>query len=631
MADNSMIHPWPYLKDLFEMKEVSGSSVRLQCLLCLPKIVEVAAYISSPSNLKKHMMRKHPNQLEKYTRLTSAVQKRKKESDHTSGSTSKQLKIETIASPFMLVSQPTVDKAVMKYIIEGLQPFSVVELPAFRDLIHDLQPDSTILSRPALQRKISDAAKSMRKNLIDLMSEVQYVTTTADCWTVRRRSFIGVTAHWIDLKSLERRSAALACRHLKGSPTFDVLATALTDIHSEYQISEKIVRTTTDNGSNFLKACKLFGNKNQRDTEEGSQEPEEETDEEENEVEFHKIADVLDTDNGLEYNLPKHHRCACHLLNLVSSLDVVQAESNDTYKKLARSTFAKCQALWDKTGRSVTGAAMVKAECKLQFIWPSQTRWNSMFMAAERVLRILNEEGEGAIRNVFEALKINMLSPAELAFLSEYAMVMGPVEKALNILQAETSTQMGWLLPTLYQLDSKLERLKVSSKFCKPLVEALQCGIKKRFGEMFEDPELIAAAILLPKFKTAWTKDDAVIRKGLAYITQQMDLLLDPVEQHNGSSDEEDFFASIKLSCTNEIAGQLDRYLSCSADSMDLLWSFPTIREVSIRANTPLPASAACERLFSIAGHLFCPRRARLDSDNFENQLLLKLNKHFCH
>ena len=43
----------------------------------------------------------------------------------------------------------------------------------------------------------------------------------------------------------------------------------------------------------------------------------------------------------------------------------------------------------------------------------------------------------------------------------------------------------------------------------------------------------------------------------------------------------------------------------------------------------PLPALAACERLYSIAGLVFSPKRARLNAVNFENQLLLRINRRF--
>jgi len=62
---------------------------------------------------------------------------------------------------------------------------------------------------------------------------------------------------------------------------------------------------------------------------------------------------------------------------------------------------------------------------------------------------------------------------------------------------------------------------------------------------------------------------------------------------------------------------------------MDVLKSFPAVCNLSLKLNTPLPASAACERLFSTAGLILRPKRARLDSKNFKNQLLLRLNKRF--
>lgn len=48
----------------------------------------------------------------------------------------------------------------------------------------------------------------------------------------------------------------------------------------------------------------------------------------------------------------------------------------------------------------------------------------------------------------------------ELAFLAEYAKTMSPVAKALDVLQGETSVQMGWLVPTITLLRTKLQQLK---------------------------------------------------------------------------------------------------------------------------------------------------------------------------
>ncbi len=42
----------------------------------------------------------------------------------------------------------------------------------------------------------------------------------------------------------------------------------MTDIHAEYEISLKVVRTTTDNVSNFVKAFRVFGQQDENNNEE---------------------------------------------------------------------------------------------------------------------------------------------------------------------------------------------------------------------------------------------------------------------------------------------------------------------------------------------------------------------------
>ncbi|RXN37324.1 zinc finger BED domain-containing 1-like protein [Labeo rohita] len=102
---------------------------------------------------------------------------------------------------------------------------------------------------------------------------------------------------------------------------------------------------------------------------------------------------------------------------------------------------------------------------------------------------------------------------------------MKPLVTALNILQSETNTHLGWLLPVVFQLEAKLSRLETTSKMCLPLIRAVQDGIEKRFGGMIKDPELIAAAILLPKFKTTWTERADIIEAAAGNAFSQAALL----------------------------------------------------------------------------------------------------------
>ncbi|XP_039649466.1 uncharacterized protein LOC120554574 [Perca fluviatilis] len=200
----------------------------------------------------------------------------------------------------------------------------------------------------------------------------------------------------------------------------------------------------------------------------------------------------------------------------------------------------------------------------------------------ERIVRILKEQGEGAITAVCSTLKIPMFTPVELGFLAEYTKTMSPFAKALDVLQGEANVQMGWLVPTITLL------------------------------------------------QTCWTSDECVLKLGLDYIKSH---LKEQVVVNEGGdtyhSSEEDFFSAIKQSSSQENTKQLETYLGCPGDTTDVLKSFPAVCCLSLRLNTALPASAACERLFSTAGLIFTPKRARVDSKNFENQLLLKLNKGF--
>ena len=168
-------------------------------------------------------------------------------------------------------------------------------------------------------------------------------------------SYLGVTAHWINPDNFKRESAALAFRRLTGSHTYQLLAEQLKSVHSEYGINSKVTKTTTDNGSNCVKAFTVFA-----------------PSEDELDTSTTEVENILSTEDDLE--LPAHQRCATHSLNLVSTSDAAAAETNSQYKKMSRTTFSKCQALWNKVGRAVQSKEIVDQESTLQVIRPCSTR-----------------------------------------------------------------------------------------------------------------------------------------------------------------------------------------------------------------------------------------------------------------
>lgn len=103
----------------------------------------------------------------------------------------------------------------------------------------------------------------MKNKLKMLIKEALYVCLTADVWSHMRKSYLGVSIHFIaNDNAWTRKSYILAFRLLSKRHTFDYLAETLVDIFKEYDLPiEKITHIVTDGGSNFCKAFREFGKK----------------------------------------------------------------------------------------------------------------------------------------------------------------------------------------------------------------------------------------------------------------------------------------------------------------------------------------------------------------------------------
>lgn len=138
------------------------------------------------------------------------------------------------------------------------------------------------------------------------------------------------------------------------------------DIHKEFAIQNKVTKTTTDNGSNFVKAFRIYANTSSED--------------EQDEIEAVPLTSILNDDQGSDLiSLPQHHRCCAHVLNLISTKDAEKAEVDIRYKKLWRSTFAKLQAIWNKQNQSTVHADFINNALGKYLIIPNATRWNSLY------------------------------------------------------------------------------------------------------------------------------------------------------------------------------------------------------------------------------------------------------------
>jgi len=68
-------------------------------------------------------------------------------------------------------------------------------------------------------------------------------------------------------------------------------------------------------------------------------------------VDVHSALSEGEWQSDGEFSLPSHQRCACHTINLKATTDANKAQNDPQYKKVCRSTLARCNALWNKYQR----------------------------------------------------------------------------------------------------------------------------------------------------------------------------------------------------------------------------------------------------------------------------------------
>ncbi|KAK0042949.1 hypothetical protein Bpfe_027613 [Biomphalaria pfeifferi] len=264
-------HAVPAILDgkFFAIVKNENGSVKAKCCLCSNERI-LSGSLNATSNFLKHLRTVHKDCLEDYNNYrnevaasSSSVRERKRKTVAAPSAVSlKHARQQTIEQTVRGSSQAAADQLITKYIVMGMRPQTTVEEPEFKALVAGLCKMNTevvVMSRRTLGRRLNEMELQMIEKLKQVLSEQTFVCTTADIWSSNRRSFLGATSHWINISSLSRESAALACRRFPGSHTYDRIAELLYDVHENFGISNKVCLTVTDNGSNFVKAFEQFG------------------------------------------------------------------------------------------------------------------------------------------------------------------------------------------------------------------------------------------------------------------------------------------------------------------------------------------------------------------------------------
>lgn len=670
--------PWPFLDQWVRYKKMVGNSYVFDCLPCLPKTTELKVSKSTKANLKSHFRRMHPATAIKFDEACAANQgtggrtrRRSDQSDDDSSSTSKKTRHMSIVETFGTVPQGSgvlqsaIDKTIVRFVVDNMLPLQTVDSQSFKDMVHTLNPSEEVPSRRTLGRRIIKIYEEMKESLTSNLEQVQWVGTTADCWSTNKKGYLGMTVHWLDPITRDRKMAVLACKRIMGSHTHDVLGQVMENIHSQFGIEAKVTMTTTDNAANFQKAFVQFSSdfnvhqKEEACVPKAEDEPADAHLEEliANPEESHENVDVEfitidDMEEDSIIKLPRHHMCAAHMLNLVASADIENHMPGE-FKKVYRSTIAKAQALWNKQGTSTVFAdSLYKAINRLLTV-PTKTGWNSLYDSLVVLNKVLADKKEQLLRCMNQQRNLTVFVQKDIDFMLEYAKVMAPVASALDHIQGEKQCYLGCLIPTIIVTKKKLVALRTSGnlRFCEPLAKALLAAMERRFAATLEDEECLLATAFHPKFRLKWMgtfvsgSEERTVKKSeiqsLMETKVEEYLLRSERKTENTSSSEEleagDYYASI----CDEDTGCHSKSTKSRAAHIVKTWlegkgtesladpafnSESVLINLFLRYNTAMPSSAAVERLFSLGKDIMRAKRSCLSDDNMNMLMFTKAN-----
>lgn len=348
--------------------------------------------------------------------------------------------------------------------------------------------------------------------------------------------------------------------------------------------------------------------------------------------------------------LPEHQRCASHTLNLICTNDIKQVYTknpNSSYSRLHHSALGKCSAIWNLTARSPKACEIYQKIAQRSPTSPCQTRWNSTFDCLENLLKV-----KDSLNNICIALDLPKFKEAEFEFLSEYLEMLRPFAEALDHLQGSKNTFYGELIPQLFRIKKVFKSYQSRHfKFCSSLANVLLENLQRRFQEYFDLSSTVNDAILAsithPFFKLRWVPKEHKDRLKQMLITEveirsksrQKQNSQNRSEKELRAGDSKDMTSSYFLfedssdssdsdaiTVHNALQLQALQYLQNENTDLSILHQYPDIKELFKKYNTPLPSSAAVERLFSYAGMIMTPKRRCMTDENFEMLLLIKAN-----
>ncbi|CAI2193314.1 4593_t:CDS:2, partial [Funneliformis geosporum] len=157
--------------------------------------------------------------------------------------------------------QHIADRKLTKWILHSTKPIETVNDSFLEDFLCYLNPNYKLPNEKNLKLLIHqsyDWTESTMREL--LMSEAKYISFTTDLWTSRaKQGYIGVTASFMD-SDFKIYDILLELKYLPYPHKAEHIRDALQTVMRTWNLQEKLIAITTDNGPNMVKAMSYFNN-----------------------------------------------------------------------------------------------------------------------------------------------------------------------------------------------------------------------------------------------------------------------------------------------------------------------------------------------------------------------------------
>lgn len=362
------------------------------------------------------------------------------------------------------------------------------------------------------------------------------------------------------------------------------------------------------------------------------------------------IQETVQVSDELQSSLPCHLRCASHTLSLCATTDTFKTLKNNTdLYDIHQRTLKRCTAIWALLRSAKKQEELKKLLIGKSLLRPIAVRWNSLYNALCQLMDLRRK-----IPEISKKFKIkNTLRDCDIEYIGKYIQCLKPIADALHFLQGEKALYYGYLLPTLLSKRRALKLMETDKSLedFAPLLAGLSTALETRFEAFFnvkkEGINAAIAAFSYQKFKYSWLHcffedqqneiRDAIIDAAIQEAEHE-EVPLD--EKELESESDENFFdfgeapsdtatITITSSVEKDPYIQVLRYEKDPRKDLSMLESYPIIKKMFLKYNTPLPSSAAVERLFSFATMLDLPRFNKMLDDFFETRVLGTANSRY--